>query len=133
MAITRQDVADYLDEQFSSLAVAVEQNALPLTGYKPDIDGALRFLGKSESELGAATVEDSSRDVLFALAEYYAAKRFWRLLGDRVNTTTGTTSYNWIDMRKSAKEMMEDAADRCADLGCNVDGRERRVASFKVY
>lgn len=133
MAITRQNIADYLDEQFHSLAVAVGQDATPLTGYAPDIDNALRKLGKTESELAAATVDDTSRDVVFALAEYYAARRIWRLLGDRVNHTMNESKFDFADQRANVRRMMELAADLCAQFGYSVDGRQLRTATFKVY
>lgn len=122
MTITRQNVADYLNTQFSGLAEAVGQSATPLTGYKPDIDAALRKLGTVEGDLATAEVVDGSRDAYFALAEYYAARRFWRQLGNRVNTRTGSTSYNFDGQLKAAKGMMEDAANRLAILGYDVTG-----------
>lgn len=135
MTITRADIATHLDSQFSAMAASIGQadsDETP-TGYGVDIDLALRKLGKTRSELASATLEDSQEEAAFALAEYYAALRFWRQLGDRVNTETGTTSYDFRDQRKSAKEMMEDAANRCALLGYSVDGRVVRSASFRVY
>lgn len=133
MTISRAAIADSLQEQFSALAVSVGQSATPLTGYKPDIDNALRKLGTAESDLAAATVADSLRDAVFALSAYYAARRIWRLLGDRVKTSTGVTSYDFEGQRKQAKEIMDNAADTCADLGYSVDGRVLRVATFRVY
>jgi hypothetical protein len=122
MTIARATVAEYLDEQYSSLAAAVDQNADVELGYKPDIDNALRTLGTSESTLATATVEDSSRGAYLALAEYFAARRFWRQLGSRVNTRTGLNTYDFSDSIKAAKEMMDDAKTRCTALGYDVTG-----------
>lgn len=134
MAITRQNVADYLHTQFSEPVAAIGQttnNDSP-AGYGPDIDNALRKLGKSESELATATVENSQREAFYALSEFYTAERVWTQLGSRVNTTTGNNEYDFKDMRKSVKERMEKAADRCAMLGYIVDGRKKSVL-FQVY
>lgn len=133
MTISRQNVAAYLDEQFSALAVSVRQATAPLFGYAPDIDGALRKLATAEADLATATVVDSLRDAIFALSEYYAARRIWRLLGDRVDNSTGLNSYKFDGQRKQAKEIMDNAANSCAALGYSVDGRVLRTATFRVY
>jgi len=133
VTISRQNIAAYLNSQYSGLAAAVGQDVVPLDGYAPDIDSALRKLGTLESDLSAATVADSLRDAVFALGEYYAALRIWRQLGDRANHTMGETQYSYTDQRANVKAMMEDAADKCANLGYSVDGRKLRTASFRVY
>jgi hypothetical protein len=122
MTIDRAAVATYLDTQYSSLAAAVGQSATPSTGYSSDIDNALRKLGKTESELATAEVEDGDRDALFTLAEYYAARRFWRLLSDRVNTNTGITSYNFTAQLNNIEKLVADAQRRCEALGYDVSG-----------
>lgn len=132
MSLDRTDVATYLDEQFSSLAAAVGQDSDPETGYAPDISNALRALGTSESALGAATIEDSKRAAYLALAEYYAARRFWRQLGSRVNTRTGLNSYDFGNSIKAAKEMMEEAKARCAALGYDVSGTGWSVVDMNL-
>lgn len=132
MTIDRSAVATYLDEQFSQLAAAVGQNAMPTSGYKPDIDSALRELGKSEGELAAATVEDADRKAYFALAKYFAAERIWIQLGSRVNTRTGLNSYDFDGQRKQAKEIMEQAKQLCALLGYDVTGAGWTVGSLNT-
>lgn len=122
MAITRQNVADYLNDQFSALATSIGQNATPSTGYKPDIDNALRQLGKSESELPSAEIADGSRAVYFAWAEYFAARRIWRQLGSQVDHTMGETSIKYGGQRDQAKAIMDDAAAQLTALGYNVTG-----------
>lgn len=122
MTVTREDTAEYLDTQYSALAASVGQDADLPTGYAPDIDLALRKLGVARAALATATVEDSQEEALFTLAEYYAARRLWRLLGDRVNHTMNTTTFNFDGQRKQAKEMMDDAAARVAALGYDVTG-----------
>lgn len=122
MTITRADLAEYLNSQFSALAASVGQDTVLATGYRPDIDNALRKLGKSRSEVATATLEDSQEEAAYALAEYYAARRFWRQLGDRVNRSTGKVSYSFTNQLNTAKAIMDDAAARCAALGYDVKG-----------
>lgn len=122
MSISVGDIANYLDEQFSSLAASVGQDSDPTTGYLPDITNALRRFGRAESALGSS-IEDSDRDAVFVLAEYFALRRFRRLLGDRTNHTMGETSYNFDGQRKTLKELAEEAADACLAYGYNVNGK----------
>lgn len=122
MTITRDDVADYLDTQFSALAVSIDQDSDPLIGYGPDINLAFRKLGVERAALATATLEDSQEDAVNALAEYFAARRIWRQLGDRVNTSTGVTSYNFTDQRKQAESIMNDAKKLVTALGYDVSG-----------
>lgn len=122
MTITRDDVAEYLDTQFSALAASIGQDSDPLTGFEPDINLALRKLGVARANLAEATVEDSQEDAVNALSEYYALRRIYRQLGDRVNTSTGVTSYNFTSQRDSVKAMLDDAQKHCAALGYDVTG-----------
>ena len=122
MTIGRDAVAAYLDTQYSSLAAAVAQSdsSADAGGYGADIDNALRKLGKAESELAAATVEDGSRDVYFALAEYYAARRFWRLLSDRVNMKVDDSQFDYRYMVANAEKIANEAKAQCVALGYDV-------------
>lgn len=133
MAISRDVIANYLDTQFSALAAAVGQDSNLLIGYAPDLDDALRLLNVAEVDLPTATVDDGLRQVVFALARYYTAQRLWILLGDRVNTETGLTSYNFDGQRKQAQAIMDNAAGLCARLGYPVDGRVAKTPVFRVY
>lgn len=135
MTITRGAVVIYLSGEFSSLAEAVGQTASNDTpeGYKADVDNALRMLGTAESDLATATVEDSQRAAFFALAEYYAARRFWRRLGDRVNVKVDDSQFDYRYQLENARQIVENAAELCARLGYSVDGRARKRALFEVY
>lgn len=132
MTLSRDDIATYLDSQFSALAASVGQDSDPLLGYEVDIDLALRKLGKSRSGLATATVEDSQEEATFALGEYYAARRLWRLLGDRVNTSTGKVSYSFNGQREQAEKMMLDAKARCAALGYDVAGDSWTIGTLNL-
>jgi hypothetical protein len=132
VAITRQNVADYLNDQFSALAGAIGQDPAALTGYKPDIDNALRKLGKTESELADAAIPDGDRALYFAWAEYFAARRIWRQLGKSVDHTMGETTIKYGDRRKQAKDIMDDAAAALAALGYDVTGTGWSVGSLNL-
>lgn len=122
MTVTRDDVADYLDSQFSALAASVGQDSDPLIGFEPDINLALRKLGTERADLATATLEDSQEDDVSTLAEYYALRRIWRQLGDRVTHTMGQTSFNFTSQLENVKAMMDDAQKRCTALGYDVTG-----------
>lgn len=120
MTISRAALAAYLNSQFSNLGAAIGQNSDPVIGFAGDVDLALRKLGVARANLATATLEDSQEDAAQALAEYYAARRIWRQLGDRTNLSLGGNSVNFTSQRDSVKAMMDDAASRCAGLGYNV-------------
>jgi hypothetical protein len=120
--ISRDDVAEYLDTQFSAMAASIGQDTDPLFGYEPDINLAFRRLGVARADLATATVEDGQDEAVCTLAEYYAARRIWRQLGDRVNNTRGQTSFNFDGQRKQAEDIMNDAKKLCTALGYDVSG-----------
>jgi len=122
MTLTRGHIAAYLNSQFSNLGAAIGQNSDPLVGFKEDVDAALRKLGVARANLATATLEDSQEEAAETLAEYYAARRIWRQLGDRTNLSLGGNSVNFTDQRMHVKTMMDDAATRCAQLGYSVTG-----------
>ena len=120
MSVDRQAIANYLDGEFSNLAAAIGQDSEPLTGYAPDINNALRRLDKTESELATATVEDGDRDKIFALSEYFAARRLWRQLSSYATVKVDDSSFDYKHLIPNAKQLMDDAATQCAALGVDV-------------
>lgn len=122
MTVTRKQIAAYLNTQFSNLGAAIGQNSDPVIGFAGDIDLALRKIGKARSELATATVEDGQSESAETLAEYYAALRIWRQLGDRTNLSLGGNSVNFTNQQKVVEDIMNDAKARCASLGYDVSG-----------
>jgi hypothetical protein len=120
MSVTQQAIANYLDEQFSGLAAAIGQSTVPTLGYEPDIRNAFRKLGKTESELDDATAENSQRDVVFALAKYFAAQRLWQHFGVFVNSKVDDSQYDYKQAQLNAQIMMKDAERLCAGLGYEI-------------
>jgi hypothetical protein len=120
MSVSRVDAIAYLSQEFSQLAIAVGQDTNVLIGYRPDVDNALRRLGAVESDLATATVDDADRNAFFALAEYYAARRFWRQCSDRANFKVGQSSFDFQHLLKNLKMVLDDAAARAADEGYPV-------------
>lgn len=117
MTVSRADIAQYLDSQFSALATAIGQDTDLNIGYEPDINLALRKLGKTRSELATATVEDSQEEAVFALAEYYAARRLFRQFGANINVKMDDSQFDYKQAQVNAKTMMDEAAKVCASLG----------------
>lgn len=132
MSVNLAQVADYLNEQFSSLASMIGQDSDPLIGYLPDIDYALRMLGYTEAELGAATIENAQRDAVFSLSEYYAARRIWRQLSSRVNIKVDDSQFDYRQVLVNAKAIMDDAQRRCQALGYDVTGAGWSVATLNT-
>lgn len=124
MTITRDTIADYLNTQFATLAGAVGQSETGDTynGYGPDIDMALRRMGKSRSTLATATVEDSQDETVFALAEYFAARRLFRQFGVFVNTKVDDSQFDYKQAQTNVKAIMDEAKAECQSLGYDVTG-----------
>lgn len=122
MSVSREAIAAYLHAEFGNLAEMVGQadNDASPTGYGPDINNALRQLGESESALPSATVDDSRRDDIFALAEYYTARRMWRRLSDRANVKVDDSQFDYRQVLTNAKLLVDDAKAKCQQLGYDV-------------
>lgn len=120
MTITRTLIADYLDSQFSGLASIVGQDDDPEEGFRVDIDLTLRKLGVARDDLFTASLEDSQEDAAYALAEYYAARRFWRQLSDRANVKVDDSQFDYKQVLTNIQQVMNDAAAACAGLGLDV-------------
>jgi hypothetical protein len=117
MSVTRQNIATYLDSQFSTLASAIGQDDEPIFGYKIDIDLALRKLGKTRSELADATVEDSQEEAAFALAKYYALDRLFSQFGALINIKVDDSQFDYKQAQVNVGAMRDKAAQVCASLG----------------
>jgi hypothetical protein len=122
MTLSRADIASYLDTQFSALAASIGQDPDPEEGYTPDIDLTLRKLGVARDDLVTATLGDGQEDAAWALSEFYALRRIYRQLGDRVTHTMGTTSYNFASQQASVKAMLDAAQKQVSALGYDVTG-----------
>jgi hypothetical protein len=120
MSVTRVQAIAYLQDEFSQLALAVGQDTNVLVGYRPGVDAALRRLGKTESELATAEVDDDDRDAYLVLAEYYTLRRFWRQLSDRANFKVGQSSFDFQHLLKNIQTLVDDAASRAEEAGYPV-------------
>jgi hypothetical protein len=123
MTINRTQAAAHLDSQFSVLASEIGQVTTDDTalGYGPDIDQALRKLGKSEDAIATATVANSDAAAYLALAEYYALRRFWRALAIKITMSVdGIGSASESHMFDHLSKLVEEAAEVAAGLGYPV-------------
>lgn len=134
MTVSRSDIAAYLATQFSALAASIGQttNDDSATGYKSDIDAALRKFGVARADLATATVADGDEETVEALAEYYALRRFWRQLGDRVDNTRNQSSDKFGVQLDNVKAMLDDAQKRCAALGYDTAGEAWALGAYNA-
>lgn len=132
MTVTRSDIADYLDSQFSSLAEMIGQNDDPDTGYLFDIDQALRKLGKTRSELATATLEDSQEQDAFVLARYYASERLYTQLSSFANTKVDDSQFDYKNVLASLAGIVDKALARCQQLGYDVSGEGWSIGYFNT-
>src|SRR5688500_16191859 len=121
MTVERVDIAAHLDTQFSILAQAIEQAASDATaaGYGSDIDLALRDLGVARDDLESATLDDSLEKAAFALAEYYAARRFFRQFGVMIGVKADDSQFDYKQAQTNVKTMMDEAERLAVALGYN--------------
>ena len=66
-------------------------------------------------------VAEADRRAFYTLCEYYAARRFWVLMGSRADTRLGPRSKSWKNVFDAIKAIMDDASSRAAALGYSVD------------
>lgn len=134
MTINRNVAAAYLATQYSTLAAAIGQTDSDdsVTGYGPDIDAALRKLGKTESALAAATVEDAQRDAFLGLSEFYAARRLFRQFGAFITTKVDDSQFDYKQAQANVKAMMDEAKAQCIALGYDVQGGGWTVGNLNL-
>lgn len=118
MTVTRDAIALHLNSQFSALATAISQASDTDTadGYGPDIDQALRDLGETTS-LDTVTLTDAQAPAAFALAEYYALRRFERQMALKVDVQAGSLSQKNGTVPSTLRSLTEEAKDRASALG----------------
>lgn len=117
MSMTQAAAATYLGGQLGVIATAVGS-----ASYADDIAQALRRLGVSEADLATAVIADADRGAFLALAEYYALRRFARMLVAKANVSIdGLGSAQYAQMFDNVKELMGEAAASAAGLGYPVD------------
>jgi hypothetical protein len=83
--MNRNDVANYLGDQYSALIAAAYPGATttPDVLFGAAIDAALRAQGVAQSDLAAYLTDDTAAtqdDDTLALADYYALRLLWRQL-----------------------------------------------------
>lgn len=124
MSITRTTAANHLHGQFENLAREIKQlsNGDNPTGYGPDVDAALRRLGKTQEELATATVDDGSAEDYFALAEYYCLRRILRRVATKVNIDANALAPegNRNQVFKNVKDLFDMAKETIEALGYSV-------------
>lgn len=86
----RPTALTYLDNEYAELATEAQFNSGQIsTAYNTAIDMSLRQLGYTEDVLPTTDVPQNQILGYLSLLNYYALKRFARLLSIRVNVTIG--------------------------------------------
>jgi hypothetical protein len=118
--MTRDDIAEYLHNQFAALEEEAGQGLFDDTeGYKLPIDATLRRLGVAESSIAAGTLADTLSEATYAVAEYHALRRFRFLIATRIDypaekMMARTQLFSQIDA------LLKEASERASTLGYGV-------------
>jgi hypothetical protein len=119
--MTRDEAVRYLSAEFSSLeALTGTVAADHPDGYQTVIDNSLRGMGVEEADLSAAVVEIDVEDYL-ALLDYYALRRFWRILSTRADIEVDGVPIKRSQYFAQVKELLNDAAQIVASKGLVPD------------
>jgi hypothetical protein len=125
----RSAALTYLTQNFRELATEVQfTDEQRSDAYSAAMDMSLRDLGYAESDLSAADVEQANVRKYLALLDYYALKRFSRVLSTRVAVSLpGPVSKQANQAFAQVQALLAQAKQELADLGVDIGG----TASFK--
>jgi hypothetical protein len=118
--MTRDDIAEYLHNQFAALEEESGQGLFDDTeGYKLPIDATLRRLGVAESSIEAGTLADTLSEAAYAVAEYHSLRRFRFLIATRIDypaekMMARSQLFSQIDA------LLKEASERAGVLGYGV-------------
>src|SRR5438309_12034196 len=120
--MTRGGALSFLQTEYTELATEAQfTDSQSTTAYETAIDMSLRQLGYQETDLPTVDVPQVQILSYLALLNYYALKRFARLLAIRVNVTIGG---QLSAMRSQAaiqvKALLDDAEGEVVALGFPV-------------
>jgi hypothetical protein len=123
MALTRDDILEYISGTFSELGVKLSQvfSDAPTT-YKPVIDQVLKALHVSTPTSYAATASDDDLEKVYALAEYYTLQKLLKAAAAQIDINSdapvlqGTRSQLFSHIR----DLLKEAALRVEELGLDT-------------
>jgi hypothetical protein len=123
--LDRDKAMSYLTSEFAELAVDAEFTSTQTsTAYETAIDNSLRELGFVEEDLPDADVVQADVRKYLKLLEYFALKRFARLLSIRFDAKVGSGA---VDASRSqafnmVTQLLEEVRSELAVLGVIVGG-----------
>lgn len=121
----RASALAYLTSEFAELATDAKFSSTQTsTAYSTAIDNSLRKLGVFEEDLATADVVQADIQKYIKLLEYFALRRFSRLLAVRFDVEAGNKSI--VATRSQAfrmvEQLIEEARSELAVLGIVVGG-----------
>lgn len=117
---TLTEAAAYLDSQFKFLAQEVNQ---PLhdeqpDGYGRDMELAANKMSKTSTDVPGLDVEQYN--IFLMLAEYFALRRFARLLATRVDTGSYAVEGDREEIFKNVLRLLQEVEAHLLQLGFNL-------------
>lgn len=118
----RTAATTYLTEEYQELAADAKFTTQQTTdAYSTALDMALRQLGVDESDLATADVAQADVIKYIALMNYYALKRFVRLLAVRFDVSfPGPVSAKRSQAFEQVRRLYAEAEAEVVNLGFNV-------------
>ena len=122
--MNRASALTYLTNEFADLATDSGLISGDLTAaYNTAIDNSLRQLGYVEADLSTADVAQTDITKYLALLEYFALKRFVRLLSTRVSVSLpGPASAQRNQAFSQVQSLLNAAREDLADMGIDPGG-----------
>lgn len=92
--MTRDEALDYLKNEFSEqIADTGMSDTDSPDGFEPVINNALRQIGTAKADFDTVDVAEDEEAAYTAYLEFFALRRFTKLLAQNINVTTnGTTA-----------------------------------------
>jgi len=121
----RTAATTYLTSEYQQMADDAKLSTDQVTAaYNTAIDMSLRLLGIQETDLSTADVDQSKVIAYLALLDYYALKRFERMLSIKfdVNVGNNTVFAYRSQAFKAVQQLAQDAEERLLKLGYDVGG-----------
>lgn len=121
----RTSAMNYLLEEFQELAVDAKFTSQQITNaYNTAIDNSLRKLSFAETDLATADVAQADVQKYIKLLEFFALKRFSRLLSLRFDAKAGNGA---VDATRSqafahVERLLDDTRGELAQLGIIIGG-----------
>lgn len=138
MSYTRIAAATYVASEHTTLLgeLGVDDTD-EAGGIKSILDRSFRALGIAESDLRAATVDDSQTRQLEAVLDYYAILRFWRESAVRVQISKRTAAGSAVAKNREQlydhlTVVLADALSRANALGLSVGVDEFEIGALNL-